>query len=282
MKIKHIISYNGTEFNNTGLDDYLDELGITHELSAPYTPQQNGVMERKNRTLVEMARTMLDEYKTPHRFWIDAIDTACHIINRVYLHKFFKKTAYELLTDKKPNVSYFKVFGAKCWIRDPHHNAKFAPKAHQGFMLGYGKDSHTYRVFNTVHHKVVETVDVRFDETNGSQREHLPSVIDEPAPEESIKFKATEDVIPTEESAEEVIPEREERHADALEENGAEENADKFLDDNQLILALQKKCKLKRSSMTLKHQVLSHAQKLHIYLTFVGTMLLSLLQSPLR
>ena len=228
VKIKHIRSDNGTEFKNSGLDDYLDELGITHELSAPYTPQQNGVVERKNRTLVEMARTMLDEYKTPRRFWIDAIDTACHIINRVYLHKFFKKTAYELLTDKKPNVSYFKVFGAKCWIRDPHHNSKFAPKAHEGFMLGYGKDSHTYRVFNNVLHKVVETVDVRFDETNGSQREHLPSVIDEPEPEDSIKFKATEDVIPTEESAEEFIPEHEERRANAPEEiakeNGAEEN----------------------------------------------------------
>ena len=232
MKIKHIRSDNGTEFKNSGLDAYLDELGITHELSAPYTPQQNGVVERKNRTLVEMARTMLDEYKTPHHFWIDAIDTACHIINRVYLHKFFKKTAYELLTDKKPNVSYFKVFGAKCWIRDPHHNSKFAPKAHEGFMLGYGKDSHTYRVFNNVLHKVVETVDVRFDETNGSQREHLPSVLDEPAPEDSIKFKATEDVIPTEESAEEFIPEREERRANApeenAEENGAEENADQI------------------------------------------------------
>ena len=175
-----------------------------------------------------MARTMLDEYKTPRRFWIDAIDTACHIINRVYLHKFFKKTAYELLTDKKPNVSYFKVFGAKCWIRDPHHNSKFAPKAHEGFMLGYGKESHTYKVFNNVLHKVVETVDVRFDETNGSQREHLPSVLDEPAPEDSIKFKATEDVIPTEEFAEEFIPVREERRADAPEDNaeynGAEEN----------------------------------------------------------
>ena len=232
VKIKHIRSDNGTEFKNSGLDDYLDELGITHELSAPYTPQQNGVVERKNRTLAEMARTMLDEYKTPRRFWTEAIDTACHIINRVYLHKFFKKTAYELLTDKKPNVSYFKVFGAKCWIRDPHHNSKFAPKAHEGFMLGYGKDSHTYRVFNNVLHKVVETVDVRFDETNGSQREHLPSVIDEPAPEETIKFKATEDVIPTEESAEEFIPEREERRANApeenAEENGAEENADQI------------------------------------------------------
>ena len=102
MKIKYIRSDKGTEFKNSGLDDYLDELGITHELSAPYTPQQNGVVEHKNRTLVEMARTMLDEYKTPHRFWIEAIDTACHIINRVYLHKFFKKTAYELSLTRNP------------------------------------------------------------------------------------------------------------------------------------------------------------------------------------
>ena len=93
-------------------------------------------------------------------------------------------------------------------------------------MLGYGKDSHTYRVFNNVHHKVVETVDVWFDETNGSQREHLPLVLDEMSPKESIKFKATEDVITTGESAEEVIPEHEENHAGASEENGFEQNAD--------------------------------------------------------
>ena len=68
VKIKHIRSDNGTEFKNTDFDDYLDELGITHELSAPYTPQQNGVVERRNRTLVEVARTMLDEYNTPCRF----------------------------------------------------------------------------------------------------------------------------------------------------------------------------------------------------------------------
>ena len=69
------------------------------------------------------------------------------------------------------------------------------------------------------HHKVIETVDVRFNETNGSQREHLPHVTDEIPPEESIKFKAAEDVIPTEESAEEFIPEHEERRANAPEEN---------------------------------------------------------------
>src|SRR6266496_967889 len=205
VKNKHIQSDNGTEFKNTSLDDYLDELGITHELSAPYTPQQNGVVERKNRTLVEMACTMLDENKRPCRFWPEAIDTACYIINRVYLNKFFKKTSYELLTDKKPNVIYFKVFGAKCWIKDPHHTSKFAPKAHEGFMLGYRKDSHTYRVFNLFHYKVVETIDVRFDETNGSQREHLPNVLDEVSPSESIKLMGTGEIIPTKEQAEEEI-----------------------------------------------------------------------------
>src|SRR3990170_134163 len=113
IKIKDIRSDNGTEFKNTGLDTYLDTLGITHVLSAPYTPQQNGIVERKNRTLIEMARTMLDEYKTPRKFWPEAIDTACHVINRVYIHKLLNKTSHELLTSKKPNVSYFRVFGAR-------------------------------------------------------------------------------------------------------------------------------------------------------------------------
>ena len=205
VKIKHIRSDNGTEFKNTGLDTYLDTLGITHEFSAPYTPQQNGVVERKNRTLIEMARTMLDEYKTPRKFWPEAIDTACHTINRVYLHKLLNKTSYELLTGKKPNVSYFRVFGARCWIKDPHHTSKFAPKAHEGFMLGYGKDSHSYRVFNLFHYKVVETVDVRFDETNGSQREHLPNVLDEVPSSESVKLMGTGEIIPSEAQPEEEL-----------------------------------------------------------------------------
>ena len=78
-------------------------------------------MERKNITLIEMARMILDDYKTPRKFWHEAIATACHVTNRVYLHKLLKKTCYELLTGKKPNVSYFRVFGGRCWIKDPHH-----------------------------------------------------------------------------------------------------------------------------------------------------------------
>ena len=148
---------------------------------------------------------MLDEYKTPRKFWPEAIDTACHIINRVYLHKLLKKTWDELLTGKKPNASYFRVFGARCWIKDPHHTSKFAPKAHEGFILGYRKDSHSYRVFNLFHYNVVETVDVRFDETNGSQREHLPNVLDEVPSSESIKLMGTREIILSEAQPEEEL-----------------------------------------------------------------------------
>jgi hypothetical protein len=71
-------------------------------------------VERKNRTLLDMARTMLDEYKTLDRFWAEAINTACYSINPLYIHRILKKTSYKLLTGKKPNVSYFRVFGNKC------------------------------------------------------------------------------------------------------------------------------------------------------------------------
>ena len=92
---------------------------------------------------------MLSEYKTPIRFWAGVINIACHVINRVYLNKFLKKSSYELITGKKPNVSYLPVFGAPCYIRDMNHSSKFAPKAHEGFLLGYGSNLHTDRVYNS-------------------------------------------------------------------------------------------------------------------------------------
>jgi transposase InsO family protein len=81
LKVKNIRSDIGSEFRNTQVEEFLDEEGIKHELSAPYTPQQNGIVERKNCTLIEAARTMLDEYKTPDSFWAEAINTACHVAN---------------------------------------------------------------------------------------------------------------------------------------------------------------------------------------------------------
>jgi transposase InsO family protein len=107
LNVKKLRSDNETEFKNLQVEEYLEEEGIKHEFSAPYTPQQNGVVERKNMTLIDMARTMLEEYKTHEWFWSEAVNTACHAINGLYLHRLLKKTSYELLTRNKPNVSYF-------------------------------------------------------------------------------------------------------------------------------------------------------------------------------
>jgi transposase InsO family protein len=115
-KIKRVRSDNGTEFKNINMKEFLDEEGIGHEFSVLYTSQQNGIVERKNRTLIEAARTMLNEYKIPDHFWADAINTTYHAINRLYLHEILNKTAYKLLLGKKPYVSYFRVFGSKCFI----------------------------------------------------------------------------------------------------------------------------------------------------------------------
>jgi hypothetical protein len=121
----------------------LTKEGIKHEFSAPYTPQQNGVMERKNKTLTETSMTMLDEYKTPGNYWTEAINTACHAINRLYLHKIYKNTSYELLTGDKPKVDYFRVFGCKCFILNKKaKGSKFAPKQDEGFLLGYASNAH--------------------------------------------------------------------------------------------------------------------------------------------
>jgi hypothetical protein len=121
-----------------------------------------------------MARTMLEEYKMSERFWLEVVNTACHAINQLYLHRLFKKTSYELLTGNKPNVSYFCVFGSKCYIlvkRGRH--SKFAPKAVEGFLLGYDSNTKAYRVFNKSPCLVEVTSDVVFDETNGSPREQV-------------------------------------------------------------------------------------------------------------
>jgi hypothetical protein len=174
LRIKKIRSDNGTKFKNTQIEGFLEEEGIKNEFSSPYTPQQNGVVERKNRTLSDMARTMLDEYKTPDRFWAEAINTACYSINWLYLHRILKKTSYELLTGKKPNVSYFRVFESQCFILIKRgRSSKFAPKAVEGFLLGYDSNTRAYRVFNKSTGLVEVSCDIVFDETIGCQVEQV-------------------------------------------------------------------------------------------------------------
>jgi hypothetical protein len=125
------------------------------------------------------------------------VNTACHATNRLYLHKLLKKTPYELLTGNKPNVSYFRVFGSKCYVLQKRSkSSKFASKVYEGFLLGYDSSSRTYRVFNKDSGCVETTCDVVLDETNGSQVEQydLDIVEDEEAPCESLQRMAIRDV----------------------------------------------------------------------------------------
>jgi hypothetical protein len=128
------------------------------------------VVERKNHTVIDRARTMLSEYNTSDIFWAEAINTPCHAINRLHLHKMLKRTSYELLTNKKPKVSYFRVFGCKSFIFNKRpKSSKFALKVDEGFLFGYGSNECAYCVFNKATGHVEVAVDVTFDESNGSQ-----------------------------------------------------------------------------------------------------------------
>jgi hypothetical protein len=184
--VKKIRSDNGSEFKNLQVEEYLEEEGIKHGFSAPYTPQQNGVVERKNRMLIDMARSMLGEFKTPERFWSEAVNTACHAINRLYLHR---------------NVSYFRVFGSKCYILvKKGRNSKFAPKAVEGVLLRYDSNTRAYRVFNKSSGLVEVSSDVVFDETTGSPREQvdLDDIDEDDVPTAAIRTMAIGDVRPQE------------------------------------------------------------------------------------
>jgi hypothetical protein len=129
------------------------------------------------------------------------VNTGCHAINHLYLHRLLKKTSYELLNGNKPNVSYFRVFGSKCYIlvkRGRH--SKFAPKAVKGFLLGYDSNTKAYRVFNKSSGLVEVTSDVVFDETNGSPREQLDldDIDENKVPTAAMRTMAISDVRPQE------------------------------------------------------------------------------------
>jgi hypothetical protein len=114
--IRAIHSDNGSEFRNSRFETFCHDLGLEHQFSSLYTPPQNGVVERQNRTLCDMARMMLDEHRTPRRFWAEAVNTACYVSIRIYLRVYKKKTCYELMHGRTPKVSHFHVFGCKCFI----------------------------------------------------------------------------------------------------------------------------------------------------------------------
>jgi transposase InsO family protein len=114
--LKAIHSDNGIESRNASFDEFYLEHDIDQQFFTPRIPQQNGVMKQKNRTLVEMTRTMLDEHRTPRRFWADAINTACYISNQIFLCLILHLTPFELRFGCNPSVSHLRPFGCKCFF----------------------------------------------------------------------------------------------------------------------------------------------------------------------
>ena len=114
--VKRLKSDNKTEFRNVTLSEFCKNAGIVQEFSAARTPQQNGVVERKNRTLVETARTMLQDAKLPTSFWEEAVNTACYTQNRYLINKAHGKSPYSIMSKRKPTVKHLHVFGSKCYI----------------------------------------------------------------------------------------------------------------------------------------------------------------------
>ncbi|GJV15779.1 integrase, catalytic region, zinc finger, CCHC-type containing protein [Tanacetum coccineum] len=129
------------------------------------TPQQSGIVERQNRTLVEAARTMLIFSKAPMFLWAEAIATACYTQNRSLIHTRHCKTPYELVHDKKPDLTFFRVFGALCYpINDIEDLGKLQPTANIGIFIGYPPSRKGYRIYNKRTRRIMETIHVQFDE----------------------------------------------------------------------------------------------------------------------
>ncbi|GKA23564.1 putative zinc finger, CCHC-type containing protein, partial [Tanacetum coccineum] len=139
----------GTEFLNKTLNAFFKEEGIENQTSAHRTPEQNGVVERRNRTLVEAARMMLSASKLPLFFWAEAIATACYSQNRSIIIPTHYKTAYHIINDRKPSIKHLHIFGCTCYLtRDGENLDKMKEKGDLCILVGYSTQSKGYRVYN--------------------------------------------------------------------------------------------------------------------------------------
>ncbi|GJW65598.1 retrovirus-related pol polyprotein from transposon TNT 1-94 [Tanacetum coccineum] len=174
--VRRIRIDNGIEFVNQTLRDYYEKVGISHETSVVHSPQQNGVVERRNRTLIEAARTMLIYAKAPLFLWAEVVATACYTQNCSIIRLRHGKTPYELLHDKLPDLSFFHVFGALCYpTNDSENLGKLQPKADIGIFIGYAPTKKAFQIYNRCTRRIIETIHVDFDELTVMAFEHSSS-----------------------------------------------------------------------------------------------------------
>ncbi|GKD30958.1 putative ribonuclease H-like domain-containing protein, partial [Tanacetum coccineum] len=147
------------------MNQFYEMKGIKREFRVARTPQQNGVAERKNRTLIEAARTMLADLKSPTTFWAEAVNTACYVQNSVLVIKPHNMPPYELFLGRKLALSFMRPFGCPDTILNTiDHLGKFDEKVDEGFFVGYSTNNKSFRVFNSRTMIVEENLHLKFSE----------------------------------------------------------------------------------------------------------------------
>nr|GEX62049.1 integrase, catalytic region, zinc finger, CCHC-type, peptidase aspartic, catalytic [Tanacetum cinerariifolium] len=165
VPVRRIRNNSGTEFVNQTLREYYEEVGISYETSVARSPQQNGVVERRNQTLIEAARTILIYAQAPLFLWAEAVPTACYTQNRSIIRLHHRKAQYELLHNKLHDLSFLYVFGALCYpTNDSENLGKLQLKADIGIFIGYAPTKKAFRIYNKRTRRIVETIYVYFDE----------------------------------------------------------------------------------------------------------------------
>lgn len=158
-------SDNGKEYCNKVLSVFLAASGIKHQTSTPYTPQQNGLAERMNRTLLELAKCMLFEAILQKSYWAEAVATAAYIINRSPSRVLGVVTPYERWTGKKPNISHLWIFGSKAMVHIPRQNRlKWDRKSCELIFVSYCDNTKAYRFFDPADKNIVISRDIMFIE----------------------------------------------------------------------------------------------------------------------
>ena len=166
-KICCLRSDNGGEYVSEEFGRYLKECGIRHQFTCANTPQQNGVAERKNRHLAEICRSMLHAKNVPGRFWVEAMKTVAHVINKLPQPRLGFISPFETLWNMKPTVSSFRVFGCVCYVCVPSHlRSKFDKKAIRCIFIGYDNQRKGWKCCDPTTGKCYTSRDVVFDEAS--------------------------------------------------------------------------------------------------------------------
>ena len=154
---------NGTKYTSEKFNKFCKDVGIEHQLTAPYSPKQNGIVERKNKSIMEMARCLLHDKGLPKKFWVKAINTTIFLLNRLPTKALQRRTPFEAWYGYKPELLNLKTFGCLCFSYIPQvKRDKLDKKAEPGIFVGYSLISKAFRIYLPHHNKVIVSRDVKF------------------------------------------------------------------------------------------------------------------------